>query len=169
MSSKLPQVEPFLLVCLSWFCLSDACCESSSHHLFVVVLLTPRGCDTALVCRVVIVHQRVTDSACLAQLVSAPRRTASLRISLWWQSLVLPSKIEAREALPLDLSTALLMHMDKSSWRLALSKERARSLSPKRKELSTSVHSRSHVGGVPAFTCYVHQVLDTSRFPRHNR
>jgi len=89
-------------------------------------------------------------------------------MSLWWQSLALLLKVDGRAAFPLALSPALLMHMDNSSWRLPLSDEQAGSLSQLRTEFSTSVHSRSHVGGVPEFTCHVHQFLDMSRFQRHN-
>jgi len=95
----------------------------------VFIFSDARGCDIALVCRGVIFHQRVTDSACLMQLLGAPRPTASVRTSLWCQSLELLFKADAREAFALDLSPAWLIHMDKSSWRLPLSNERAGSQS----------------------------------------
>jgi len=87
----------------------------------------------------------------------APRPTASVPMLLWWQSWALLLKVDGKAAFPLALSPALLMHMDKSSWRLPLSNEQAGSLSQPRTELSTSVHSRSHVGGVPEFTCLSHK------------
>jgi len=121
------------------------------------------------VCRGVIFQQRVTDLVCLVKLWSASRPTASVRMSLCWKSLVLLFNVDTSESFRLDLSHSLLMHMNKSSWRLPLSNEWAGSLSQMMKDLSTSVHSGRHVGGVSAFTCHVHQFLDTSRFSRHNR
>jgi len=102
-------------------------------------------------------------------LLIAPRPTASVRMSLWWQYLALLLKVDGRAAFPLALSPALLMHMNKSSWRLPLSSEQAGSLSHLRTEFSTSLHSHRHVGGVPELTCHVHQFLDMSLFQRHNR
>ena len=87
----------------------------------------------------------------------APRPTASVPMLLWWQSLALMLKVDGRAAFLLALPPALLMHMDKSSWRLPFSDEQAGSLSQPRTEFSTSVHSRSHVGGVPEFTCLSHK------------